>query len=74
MYTLKISRVGNSLGITLPKEALEKLKVQEGDSVFVTETPTGIIITAGNPDFEKAMEAYRKVSTKYRNALHELGK
>ncbi|MFM2378638.1 MAG: hypothetical protein RLZZ143_1216, partial [Cyanobacteriota bacterium] len=32
------------------------------------------IITAGNPDFEKAMEAYRKVSTKYRNALHELGK
>jgi putative addiction module antidote len=74
MYTLKISRVGNSLAITLPQEALEKLKVQEGDSVFVTETPTGIIITASNPDFEKAMEAYRKVSTKYRNALHELGK
>ncbi|MFM6224419.1 MAG: AbrB/MazE/SpoVT family DNA-binding domain-containing protein, partial [Dolichospermum sp.] len=46
MYTLKISRVGNSLAITLPKETLEKLKVQEGDSVFVTETPTGIIITA----------------------------
>ena len=59
MYTLKISRVGNSLAITLPQEALEKLKVQEGDSVFVTETPTGIIITAGNPDFEKAMESLR---------------
>lgn len=74
MYTLKLCRVGNSLGITLPQEALEKLKVQEGDSVFVTETPTGVMITASNPDFEKAMEAYRKVSTKYRNALHELGK
>lgn len=74
MYTLKIRKIGNSLGVTLPKEALQKLRVQEGDSVFVTETPTGIIITAGNPDFEKAMEAYRKVSTKYRNALHELGK
>ena len=74
MYTLKISRVGNSLAITLPQEAMEKLKVQEGDSVFVTETPTGVHVTACNPDFEKAMEAYRKVSTKYRNALHELGK
>ncbi|MFN5892182.1 MAG: AbrB/MazE/SpoVT family DNA-binding domain-containing protein, partial [Dolichospermum sp.] len=34
-------KVGNSLGLTLPQEALEKLKVQEGDSVFVTETPAG---------------------------------
>ena len=42
MYTLKIRRVGNSLGVTLPKEALQKLRVQEGDSVFVTETPTRI--------------------------------
>ena len=42
MYTLKIRKVGNSLGVTLPKEALQKLRVQEGDSVFVTETPTRI--------------------------------
>lgn len=61
------------MGLTLPQEALEKLKVQEGDSVFVTETPAGVM-TYCNPDFEKAMEAYRKVSTKYRNAVHELGK
>ncbi|HLO86253.1 MAG TPA: AbrB/MazE/SpoVT family DNA-binding domain-containing protein [Nostocaceae cyanobacterium] len=74
MYTLKIRKIGNSLGITLPKEALQKLRVQEGDSVFVTETPSGIHVTAGNPNFEKAMETYRKVSTKYRNALHELAK
>jgi putative addiction module antidote len=74
MYTLKIRRVGNSLGVTLPKEALQKLRVQEGDSVFVTETSTGIHVTACDPEFEKAMAAYRKVSTKYRNALHELAK
>ena len=74
MYTLKIRKVGNSLGVTLPKEALQKLRVQEGDTVFVTETPSGIHVTACNPDFEKAMAAYRKVSTKYRNALHELAK
>ncbi len=74
MHILKIRKVGNSLGTTLPKEVLQKLRVSEGDSIFVTETPDGIHITAHNPDFEKAMEAYKKVSHKYRNALRELAK
>ena len=72
MHILKIRKVGNSLGTTLPKEVLQKLRVREGDSIFVTETPDGFHITAYNPDFEKAMEAYKKVSNKYRNALREL--
>jgi putative addiction module antidote len=72
MFTLKIRKVGNSLGITLPKEVLQKLKVSEGDSLFITETPDGIQITAHDPEFARAMEAYRKVSGKYRNALREL--
>ncbi|NJM70647.1 MAG: AbrB/MazE/SpoVT family DNA-binding domain-containing protein [Scytonema sp. RU_4_4] len=74
MYTLKVRRVGNSLGTTLPKEILQKLRVDEGDTIFVTETADGVYLTASNPDFEKAMEAYKKVSSKYRNALHELAK
>ncbi len=74
MHILKIRKLGNSLGTTLPKEVLQKLRVREGDSIFVTETPGGVHITAYNPDFEKAMEAYKKVSNKYRNALHELAK
>ncbi|MGH8000677.1 MAG: AbrB/MazE/SpoVT family DNA-binding domain-containing protein [Brasilonema sp.] len=74
MYTLKVRRVGNSLGTTLPKEILQKLRVSEGDSIFVTETADGVYLTASNPNFEKAMEAYKKVSTKYRNALRELAK
>lgn len=74
MYTLKVRKVGNSLGTTLPKEVLQKLKVGEGDSLFITETADGIQITAYDPEFEKAMAAYRKVSNKYRNALHELAK
>jgi putative addiction module antidote len=74
MFALKIRRVGNSLGTTLPKEVLQKLKVGEGDTVFVTETADGIQITAYNPEFEKAMAAYRNVSNQYRNALHELAK
>jgi putative addiction module antidote len=72
MYTLKIRRVGNSQGITLPKELLQKLNVREGDSVFVTETADGVQLTAYDPEFEKAMAAYRKVSSKYKNALREL--
>ena len=72
MYELKIHKVGDSLGITIPKEVLQKLEVGEGDSIFVTETTDGVQITAKDPEFEKAMEVYRKVSSKYRNALREL--
>jgi putative addiction module antidote len=72
MFTLKIRRVGNSLGTTLPKEILQKLNVSEGDSIFVTETEDGVQLTAYDPEFAKAMAVYRKVNSKYRNALREL--
>ena len=72
MYTVKIQKIGNSLGITLPKKVLRKLKAGEGDSIFVIETTDGIQLTAGNPDVEREMAAYRKVANKYRNALREL--
>jgi putative addiction module antidote len=72
MTTLKIRKVGNSLGATFPKEVLQQLKVEEGDTLYVTETPDGIKLTAYDPNFAKAMEAYRKVSRKYKNALREL--
>lgn len=72
MTTLKIRKVGNSLGATFPKEVLEKLKVGEGDTVYVTETPDGIQLTPYDPAFEQAMEAYRKVNNQYKNALREL--
>lgn len=72
MTTLKIRKVGNSLGATFPKEVLEKLKVGEGDIVYVTETPDGIQLTPYDPAFEQAMEAYRKVNNQYKNALREL--
>ncbi len=72
MTTLKIRKVGNSLGTTFPKEVLQQLKVEEGDTVYVTQMPDGIKLTAYDPNFAKAMEAYRKVSRKYKNALREL--
>lgn len=74
MYTIKIHKIGDSLGITLPQEVLQQLNVGEGDNVFVTKTADGVQITAGEPNFERAMKAYRKVSQKYKNALRELAK
>ncbi|MCL1463376.1 AbrB/MazE/SpoVT family DNA-binding domain-containing protein [Argonema galeatum] len=74
MYALAIQKIGDSLGITLPTELLEKLKVGEGDSIFITETAEGIQITTRDPDFEKAMEIYKQGSEKYKNALRELAK
>lgn len=72
MYKIKIRKVGNSLGATIPKEVLEKLRVTEGDTVFVTETPDGVKLSAYNPEFERAMSIYKQGSHKYRNAMNEL--
>lgn len=66
MYTLKIHKIGDSLGITLPQEVLEQLNVGEGDKVFLTETADGVQITVSAPEFERAMKIYRKGSEKYK--------
>lgn len=71
---LKLRKIGNSLGVTLPKEVLEKFKLAEGDSLFLIETQEGIQLTPYDPEFEKAMAIYREGSIKYRNALKELAK
>ena len=74
MHVIKIRRIGNSLGTILPKEVLQKLNVSEGDSIFLIETPNGVQMTAYDPDFEAAMQAFAETRKNYRNALHELAK
>ncbi len=69
---LTVRKVGNSMGATFPKEMLSKLRVSEGDKVFVTETPNGVLLSGCDPDFAEAMNAYAEGSSKYRNALHQL--
>jgi putative addiction module antidote len=71
---IKLRKIGNSLGVTLPKEVLDKFKLGEGDSLSLIETREGIQLTPYDPEFEKAMEIYREGSIKYRNALKELAK
>jgi len=69
-----VTKIGNSTGVILPKEVAARLKVRKGDSVFLTETSEGYVITAYDPDFESQVEAARRGMSKYRNALHELAK
>ena len=73
-YTLKIRRIGNSLGVTLPKEALKELKVGEGDLFVLTSAPDGFRVTPYDETFVKAMDAFGRTTKKYRNAFRELAK
>ena len=72
---LKLRRVGNSVGVVIPKEALGRLNVQEGDTIVLTETTDGgFRLTATNPGFAEKMAVAEKLSRRYRNALSELAK
>ena len=70
----KIRRVGNSLGLTLPKEMLDDLHLGDGSPVTVVRTPDGILVTAHDADFDETMAAYEVIAKKYRNAFRELAK
>jgi putative addiction module antidote len=59
VIALKITKVGNSAGLVLPKEALSKLRVEQGDTVFLTEASGGFRITPYDPEFERQMASAR---------------
>ena len=65
---------GNSAGVTLPKEMLEKYSLAKGDTVALRETPDGILITAYDADFAKTMEIAQEGAKRYRNAMRELSR
>jgi putative addiction module antidote len=74
MVQLTVRKVGNSLGVILPAEAATVLRVDEGDTLYLTEAPGGYRITGYDPEFEKAMAVAEDVMKRYRNALRELAK
>lgn len=67
-----LRKMGGSVGATLPKDLADRLHVREGDELFVLETQEGILLTPYDPQFAKAMDAYERTASKYRNALREL--
>jgi putative addiction module antidote len=75
MLELKIRKIGNSLGVVLPKEAVSRLKAGEGDRLFLIEVPDGAYqLTPYDPAFEKKMKQAEDIIGRYRNALHTLSK
>jgi putative addiction module antidote len=75
---LKLRKVGNSVGVVLPKEALAKLNVREGDSICLTDAPDGSLrvtpATSGREEFANQMQVAENVIRRYRNTLRELAK
>lgn len=74
MLKVKVTGIGTSVGVVLPKEALARLKVDKGDSLYLTEAQDGYRLTPYDPEFEKVMTSAKKMSRRYRNALRELAK
>jgi len=71
----KVRKIGNSLGIVLPKEALNALKLTEGATLYLTEAPEGAMrITPAQPGFAEKMNVADNLVQRYRNALRELAK
>jgi putative addiction module antidote len=74
MSALKLTQIGNSVGVILPKELLAKLGVGKGDSLFAVEQPDGLKLTVADPDFETQLQVARDVMKRRYNALRELAK
>jgi putative addiction module antidote len=74
MLKLKLTQIGNSVGLILPKEVLTLLKVEKGDSVFVTETPEGVTISPYDTSVEEQLKLGREIMREYRDTLRILAK
>ena len=74
MLEVKITTIGNSVGIVLPKEALTKLNAAKGDILYLVDSPEGLTLTPYREDFAEQIEAAERVMKKYKNALRELAK
>ncbi|MGQ3052795.1 MAG: AbrB/MazE/SpoVT family DNA-binding domain-containing protein [Roseateles sp.] len=74
MSALKVTQIGNSLGVILPKEVLARLKVGKGDVLYLSEAVNGLLISPYSPEFEQQMDAARSIMKKRRAVLRELAK
>ena len=69
---LKITTVGNSAGVVLPRELLARLRVDKGDTLYATETPDGIKLTPHDPTFEAQMDVAERIMRERRSLLRKL--
>ncbi|MFN7883712.1 MAG: AbrB/MazE/SpoVT family DNA-binding domain-containing protein [bacterium] len=74
MSTLKLTQIGNSVGVILPKEVLARLKVEKGDVLYLSEAVNGVLLSPYSAEFEAQMQAARGLMKKRRAVLRELAK
>lgn len=74
MHLLKLTQIGNSVGVILPKEVISRLKLAKGETVFLTETPDGYAITPYDPALEEEIAAGRAFMRDFRDTFHQLAK
>ena len=74
MHVLKLTQIGNSVGVILPKEVLARLRLEKGQSVFVTETYEGMVLTPYDPSLEEEIQAGREFMKEFRDTFHQLAK
>jgi putative addiction module antidote len=70
--TVKVTTIGNSVGIVLPKEVLAELNVEKGDSLYISSAPDGVKLTAYDKEFSDEMKALNYVMRKHRDVLRRL--
>jgi putative addiction module antidote len=75
MVELKVRKFGNSLGVVLPKEVINRLRTGDGERLFLIEAPDGTYqLTPYDPDFVQKMSKAEDIISRYRNTLHALAK
>ena len=74
MIELKARAIGNSTGVTFPKEVVDRLKIKSGDTFYLTESPDGYRLTPYNPEFAHQMKVAESVMRRYKDALRELAR
>ncbi len=74
MQKLKLTTVGSSTGTVIPKEMLNRLKVEKGDTLFAIETPNGYLLTPYDPEVEEQLELGREFMKQYPETFRALAK
>jgi putative addiction module antidote len=74
METLKLTQIGNSVGVIFPKEILALLKVGKGDTLFVTEAPGGLRLTPFDPSLDEQVATGREFMREFRDTFRQLAK
>jgi putative addiction module antidote len=74
MHALKLTQIGNSVGVILPRELLAKLGMTKGDTIYAVDQPDGVRLTVADPDFAARMDVARRVMKERRAVLRELAK